>query len=386
MARSSIETLMPLDQFAELMGFEAFQFNQISGGLTFAREAQCGTVVYQHQWQRQFFSLDEIALAISSAENALAPILNYFPAPKYFENEDTPYPTDYDNARNWLTPKLQWKPVQTAYQHIQALGTRTRTLIEADVVYTPSDDDNDGVNDHFTLTVNTTETNLSKLVLYFSVADREILDETWRIRPLRITATGTTATFKGHISLLVNPALKEVLAPAPLDATDVTIYVTTVDAYIVSYDTALIGTAYWDDAYYPCNCPSSGTINAATLIIKAPDGWIRPVLDGIFNCAPDRLQLNYLAGVAYDSTGRVREPFASMIAGLSVSYLPSGSCGCERADQKMNFLMSSPADGEQRRRPLSLKEIDNNQFQPTRGALYAWSMCQELRHPSSVTR
>lgn len=385
MARSDIETLLPLDNWAELMGFDYWQFNQIGLGIQFGRDTQCQTVWHQHQWQKQFLSIDEIALAISSAENALAPLLNYFPAPKYIVNDDITYPVDYRTGTPYfLTSRGQFKAIQTTYQHIQALGTRTRTLISANVLYTTSDTDNDGVDDTFSVTVATTETDLSKLVLYFSAADRQALDETWRIRPLRVTADGVNATFTGRLSLLVDPVLKEALDPQKLDAT-ASIYVTTIDAYILSYDTSLIGTSYWDTAY-SCVISWSSGISPNTIMVKPKDGYIRPIIDGCYSMgyAPDRISLNYLAGVPYDTTGRMQMPYALMVARLACDYLPATSCGCDRADQAINFWSSSPADGEQRRRPLSLKEIDTNPFQPTRGGIYAWAMVQEYQHVQSA--
>lgn len=381
MARSDVETLLPLDQFAQIMGFEPFQFNQIKEGLALAREAQCNTVMYQHNFQRQFFSLDEIAAAITQAEESLAPILNYYPAPKYIVNDDITYPVDYRTGTPYfLTARGQWKAVQTTYQHIQTLGTRTRTLIQANVVYTTSDDDGDSIDDHFTVSVATTETDLSKLVLYFASADRQALDETWRIRPLRVTADGVNATFKGHIGLLVDPALKESLDPVPLVATDTGIYVTGVDAYILSYDTSLIGTSYWDTSY-SCGI-SSGGVSPNTILVKPKDGYIRLVIDGCYSMgyAPDRISLNYLAGVPYDNTGRMQEPYATAVAALALAYMPSPACGCTRADQKISYYMSTPADSEQGKRPMSLKEIDNNPFPPTRGGLLAWDLCLRRQH------
>lgn len=385
MARSDVFTLLPLDQFAEIMGFDNWQFNQIKFGIDFHRETQCETVWFMHQWQRQFLSIDEIALAISSAENALAPLLNYYPAPKYIVNDDIPYPIDYRlQTPDWLTPRGLWKPLQTSWQYLQALGTLTRTLIEADVTYVTSDADNDNVDDTFTVTVNTTETDASKLRLYFSSGDRTELNETWLIRPVRVTADGTTATFVGKLPLLVDPVLKEKPNPDELDASDSGIYVETVDAYILSYDSDLIGTAYWDNAF-SCGLTSGG-INPDTLLIKPKDGYVRLIIDGVFTTghAPNRVSLNYLAGYPYDSNGRMQLPYAAMVARLAPSFLPSLSCGCQRADQAIAFWGASPADGEQSRRPLSLKEIDNNSLPTTRGGIYAWSMIEMLQHVQSA--
>jgi hypothetical protein len=60
MARSDIPTLLSLDQFAEVIGFNYWEFNQIGEsdggtGLQFARNNQCESVMYQFSYQRNSF-------------------------------------------------------------------------------------------------------------------------------------------------------------------------------------------------------------------------------------------------------------------------------------------------------------------------------------------
>lgn len=385
MARSNTETLMPLDQWAEIMGIDHFNFNQIGNGIVYHGDPQCKDVVFQHAWQLHYFSVDEIAGAVRKAEEALARLLNYYPAPRYVTDETVWYKQDANTyVPNWMTPRGQWKRVRTVFQHVQALGTIKRTLITANAATTTrSDADNDDVEDTFTLTVTTTETNVQKIAVYYSAVHRETLDETWRILPLRITANGTTASIVGRLSLIINPVLKETPKPERLDATDEEIYVPTLDVYLVETDATGIGTAFWDETV-DFETPTSSALDSTSPIVYPLLGHFRPIIPGCYTVgrAPDRLQINYLAGVARDNTGRLREPYASMVAYLSCQYLPSDKCGCERAEQIIRWYRSFPSDGEEGKRPMTAREIDENILGTSRGAIYAWQQAQLLENPA----
>lgn len=384
MARSDIVTGLPLDQWAEIMGIGPWEFNQIGNGIDYHREAQCDTVFYQFSWQMKFINRREIAQSIARAENALAPLLNFFPYPKYFTDEIIPYKrTTWPHLPNYSTARAQWKPVKTKFQNLQALGTLKRTLILAADTYVSSDEDGDAVNDTFTLTVATTITDVNQLALYFAVVDRKALNETWRIRPLRITADGTTATFVGHLSQLVDPVNNLLPDPLSLDATD-PIYVLTLDVYQVETDTSDIGTGVW--AGHIGISDASAAIGSSSIIIDSEAGYCRPIVSPtLFRRSPDHLLMNYRAGIPYDETGRMQEPFASMVTYLSCQYMPGKKCGCERSDQTFVFWASLPSDDASGgQRPISISEIDLNPLGQSRGAIYAFNQVKEYQEAGGV--
>lgn len=375
MANSNVYTLLPLEQFFSIMGISHFEANQIGTGITYHREAQCDTVFYQASWMRQFVSRDEIARAISKAEHMLAPLLNFWPAPKYIVDENVPYPrSTWPSTPNSMTPRGQWKPVKLRYGYIQALGTFQRTLIQANVVYVASDDDGDGVDDTFTLTVATTETNPANLALYFNASDRNTpISLDWQIRPVQCTISGGNAVFVGKLSQITIPLLWRKPDPDKLDAT-AAIYVASLDVYLHGTDSDNTGTAYWD-GYVGQSGTSSGAIDGNSVINESELGYFRPAISlcGLYGNSPNRLNVNYLAGYPRESDGSMSEPFASIVAHLAMAYMPAKKCGCERSDQIWYYWRSFPNDTEDGNRPMIPQEIANNPFPPTRGGLYAWS-------------
>lgn len=374
MARSRIETLLSLDQWAEVMGFDLWQFNQIGegGGLTFGREAQCDTVWYQETWQRQFLSREEIALAIAKAEATLIPLLHYAPAPLYTVGQEVNYPNDYAlDVPDWMTPRGFWKSVRLTNKRFCEVGTISRTLIEANKTYAESDADGDGVNDTFTITIATTETNADYIYVYYNAADRDDLDETWRIRPVRVSIAGGTATVTGKLAQITKPSLQLLPDAVPLSIAD-NVYAETLDVYQVKPDTTDIGTAYWmQRAVAGCYNSGSAAISGYD-IHNAKQGVLRPVINGVYTYgrAPDRLTMNYLSGEPL-LRGRMREPYAQMVAYLACAYLPALSCGCDRADQKLYFYRNSPTDTEQGTFPITLEQVNELNMPPVRGGFYA---------------
>lgn len=384
MARAETATLLSLDQWADTIGMDSWQFNQIGqgGGLDFARDAQCQTVWYQYSWQRQWLSREEIAHAVASAEAALVPLLNFYPSPAYVENEEHLYPHDARlNMPNWLTPQGRWKSVGLDRKFFCEVGTRERTLIEANVVYVKSDSDGDSVEDTFTLTVNTTETNPDYIGVYFNSADRANLDETWRIRPVQISISSGIATITGKLPMLVDPALQKNPNPDPLSVAD-SIYIDNLDIYQVKPDTDDIGTAYWNRRAVGYNTQTLGLTSSIDSydIASAKDSYIRPVISGCYgwNLAPDRVEINYLSGIPLVN-GRMNPEYAQMIAYLSCAYLPEQTCGCERTDQILAFWRSSPTDGEQGQFPITIEQINELGLPPVRGGFYAYQQAERLK-------
>src|SRR5689334_9771964 len=254
MGRASIPTLLPLDTWAKVMGVNPWEFNQIGTGFPVSNAAQCNHVWFQHSWQQDFLSREEIAKCIDMAEDMIAQELTFYPAPKYILNEVQQYPRPYNRelyagGRTW---RGQQKSVELNWHKVQGGGTLARTLINAGTGVVLSDTDGDGINDTFTLTQATTATDPNEVALYFAVADRNNadVDETWRIRPVKVAIAGGTATVTGHSSLLVVPDLTFRTDAAVLDVTTSGNYVTTLDVYrLYTNDdttTSQQGNAIWE--------------------------------------------------------------------------------------------------------------------------------------------
>lgn len=380
MARAVTKTLLSLEQWAEVMGYNPWEFNQIGTGIQFARDTQCPTVFYQYQWQKQFLSREEIALAIAQAELALEKVLGFPIAPKWIESEEVLYPNkaavSSGLTNGYHRANGTWKSVALANGYIQQLGQKVWTLLEAGVTYTRSDPDGDSFNELFTATVTAADLDITKIKVFYAAADRDNLDETWEIRPLKLSYDGTTLTIKGKMYQLVQPPLTEVIKPSSLDATD-TIYVETVDVYIETADTDF-GAAIWDKGSGLYCDTSSASFDITDAQITQPRR-IRPVINPAYSYGrlPNRLSINYQAGYPLEG-GKVSQVLALMIARLSTNYLPALSCGCDRPDQILFFWRSFPSDTEQGARPMTQEEINENPFGTSRGAIFAWQNAQLL--------
>jgi hypothetical protein len=271
-----------------------------------------------------------------------------------------------------------WKSVGLDRKLFCEIGTISRTVIGANQAYVSSDADGDGVNDTFTITIATTETNPDYIGVYFNSATRQDLDETWRIRPVHVTISGGNAIITGHLAQLVDPALQLTPDPVPLKVEDLP-YVASVDVYSVKPDTTNIGTAYWNSRADLCFSGSSAAI-ASYEIASRQTSYIRPIITSCYSRgrAPDRVEVNYLSGYPLRN-GKMQAPYAQMIAYLAVSYLPGLSCGCSRVEQILEYWSTTPNDAETGKFPITAEQVNQAGLPITRGGMYCFNQMELIR-------
>ncbi len=234
MARCSIQTGLALDTWAAILGISPWEFNQCR--YPAPKSAQCADSIYQFPWQRDHLSREEIGEAIAAAELMVAQEALYWPSPRYFVGEVAQYPRPHQRQLFGYggTVRGEWKTIQLRWKEIITGGAFSRTSIgtipSADIV--KLDEDGDGVFETFEATITDSAigdlTDPYELGLYFTDANRhgEALSEAWRVRPLTITISGDTATFRGHRTLLVNPQAEFAVVANPFDPALDSIYVT----------------------------------------------------------------------------------------------------------------------------------------------------------------
>jgi hypothetical protein len=406
MARCTTPTGLPLDSWAATLGISPWEFNQCK--FPVAKSAQCKDVIYQFPWQHDHLSREEIGEAISNAEQMLADELLYWPYPRYFVDEVQPYPRPHQRQYFGYagTPRGEMKTLQLNWKKIHSGGIFNRTAIGtisgADI--TKLDEDGDGIFETFQATITDAAigsiTNPYELALYFAPGNRhgEALDETWRIRPLTITISGNTATFRGHRTLLINPEIEYRVAAAELDSADDANYVTEVSCLRVFTDTTDTeadpnqGVAIWKTVP-GCtqNCtfevlnlclsehnPENGTVYAS---FGAQSTW--PFADR----EPDRLEVNYLAGLPYDRlTGQIPGEMARIITYLSVSLLANEKCGCDRSNRILAKWREPIARFEDRNDAgATAYSANKTPFPMTVGGQYAWSRVKRMRDVEVVS-
>jgi len=414
MARASTPTLLPLDRWASILGIDPFSFNQIGLGFpdnsVVGITASCSSVFYQTAWQgsarNQQLSREEIALAISRAEDMLAEQLTFYPAPKYIVQEMDVYPMVQGKpyAANgvalWQTgfgfpyayPKVP--SVQLAWHKVAGGGVLARTDY-GDTANLTLIDSTTGIpavapafNDAFTCTVVVPSgTSASEIGVYFRPADRvpinTDINETWRIRPVTVTVSGTTATITGHITLLVKPNLESGVTVEPLDVTNTATYVTQVNVERVYRDTTQQGNAYWEKIF-PCDeAPCDLTYQPVCLADRnARMGQVGIHFTDTTNCcsewrAPDLVTLNYLAGEPLVNN-EMSDIYAQMVTYLSVGLLAGFTCGCERAKFLLEYWQHNVTQsGTIAGRTVEPRQLNQHEasspFGFTNGGLYAWN-------------
>lgn len=367
---SRTKSLLTLLEWAEIIEISPFLLAQIG-----EPAAQLSRSVGQCQfpfWQDGSQSADmlgreEVAQALQDAEWLVAKVLNTFPAP--MERSDTlqyPRPFDLTYGQLWYGPSGRLKSVRTEYGGIISVGAYADELIEADVAVTTNNPYSDEFDTTWEVQVTVAAgTTADEIAVFFSEPDRfDFSLEAMEICPVTVTISGNTATIRGHITQLVtiNHYLK--LVPESLNATEPSIYAETVDVYRRTVDLGQAGTIVFDNPYWlPCYDADNGggacVVSLNSACFKSTDarqGWVAPVPAAWDSTAesysfeypqaqlfaPSRVLVNYICG--YPRTnGRMYRPLAQAVAYLATALLPSRTCGCDRADQRLYFYREFPS-------------------------------------------
>lgn len=363
---SRYKPLLSLWQYSQILGINPFIFAQIgtpSEDLGRLR-GQCETVFYQTAAQYgEHLSRDDIALALIRAENLIAKWTLTYPAPKQITGEPLQYPRpqNFSYEQLWRGATRRLKSIQTTWGNIYSPGVWTRSAIETGVAVTTSDPYGDGFDTYFTASVAIPAgTQIGELKVYFSVGDRGTLtlDEA-EIQGFQVSISGNTATLSGSITLLVKPALYLKLVPDDLTVSAAANYVTTLDVYRQTVDLSQSGTLSWDNEDCgngnPCTATTSTacfkpTDNPSGYLQLEPAQWDADTstftrLYPYYNRAPDRVDINYIAGVALAENGLMRQDWAQAVAMLATALFPQNkTCGCMQADVILFYYRQLPTD------------------------------------------
>lgn len=400
--RASIPTLLPLYTYFKILGIDPFDAAQIGKGFNPPRSrAQCQHVFFQHSYNKDFISRERLAEVISEAERMIADVLGFWPAPQYFVDERIFYPRPHqrDLWGGAGTQRGEWKAVQTEWKRFISGGLFNRTAIAAGTgaAVTLNDLDGDNVKESFSVTFPTTLTDPNEIAIYFVSADRLTapIDETWRIRPVNVTISGGNATITGSSTLLVKPALEETLYPQSLDVTVVGNFAATVDAYRVFTDNAATdsnpnqGVAIWN-VLPPTSTTGQISILPLTLAENdnangMPFATFGAACTWPFNREPDRIQANYVAGLALEN-GQMQHTMAQAVTYLATSLLATEACGCEDANRLIDYLRK-PLSTDDAARLYTLRELEQNPFGaiPSRGNMDAWKKITRWRSVGMVS-
>lgn len=402
--------LLPLESFREIIGFHPFHFWQLANS-TVPVTSECNGIVYQYNWQNvQTEGRREIAEAIENAESLLSKYLYFNVAPKY--NEKTLKYPEY--TASWIASSGsridgKWLGIHLSDGYVQALGIEQKTLIDTvNVVYSS---EYGTLDDTFTLTVTlpagVTDTN--EIAVYFEESDRldsEGATDRWRIQPVKIEISGTTATIIGRSWLLVKPVLYENIPAINIDPANANNFVTEVEVYRRYTKTdgqtneTSQGLLIWES--YPSNwtlcCGGSSSGNEsdpgsiASMIARVgvrdaqhgiviPGGASYNSTTGLWSAvnwsactAPDRVTIRYLAGYPLVS-GQMSKEWQMTVARLALAELDGPICACKAANKSIYRWQVDAArtegNGDEVLGAISQEDL-NNPFGTRRGHIYAW--------------
>lgn len=416
MARADRLTKLPLDTFAQLMGINPLHFNGIQ--ISEMQRSPCDQVYMQYAWQaRQAISREQIAEAIAEAE---AMIENYLCARLI--------PTWEADERQITAraPKPEWvrfgaadvrgfrQTVKPAWGRFISGGVRKQTAVQLAAAITYSNTVRPTSYDNLaTVTVTVPDgTEACDVCVYYPGKSG---DETWRIRPARVSISGNTATitfqryqalieaFMSNMDLTADP--NEQIAAGDTDAN----FLDTVDVYTVTNDPSTQVTLMWEPTAWPLGwcgwCCEDGcqfcsylvqtgclmlrSVPEAPILGYAPATWNVDTeqFDATSPCfgwgrQPDQVRLYYLAGIESGAPNACRwdmDPqWAQAVAALAATLLPGVLCSCaSNTVERWQTDLAFEQGAEQLSRFKVTQEQLGNPFGTKLGAVFAWNRVNE---------
>lgn len=319
MAISQIDAYGLLDDWRDYCLENIWWFNQMTG--TGAYLAECPVYVQPDR--------DVVARAIREAFGKMTTYLHYPPKP-IFVYEDIPLGGGVLIERQELRLK---------YGHIQAVGQRATTLIEAGATIVYSDVGGLGVSDTATIAVTVpAATPTSEVSIFFKVSDGapSAAEARYEIVPVTRSRSGNTVTLTAHRANFVkpngiwaqpyeNPNYQERNAGTTTDATQ---FITQVDVYRVYADDTsaviLVG-----DGGCSATCEDD-TCTACARLIDAELGIIQVRGTGCACVYPERVRVHYKAGYPMQY-GRIDPDLGIPLFRLANTLMPRQPCAeCNR--------------------------------------------------------
>jgi hypothetical protein len=347
---------LPLDSFRRILAFHPWHFFGMADQVYVPVTSECNDVLIEDAWQSAALAgRQQIRDAITTAEARLQEYLGY--------RIGVGAGTEAVRVNGIIG---------LSEGYAQSLGTETLTLVGTAAVVT-SDRDGDGLDETFTLTIATTETDPTKLRAYFTSADSYDGDMT-QVEPVRVSISGGTATIRGSLWLIVKPVLYQGVRSQPLDPTDPNTFVSTLDVYQASVDSTASLT-FNQSQVCSCETTVATPVTGTGTIVDSQNGIIS--LDTCqLPCGHyDRVTVTYLAGVSLNSS------WETIITRLAAAELAAPLCACEDASAELYRWQKDLAltgKGDEIFGAISQDDL-SNPLGTRRGAVYAYRQIRNLR-------
>lgn len=411
MARARTKTKLSLDRWAEILGIDPRHFNQVT---TSAKPPNlCSQVWKQYAWQENAqVGREDVALAISMAEQMFEAEVKYKLLPDWQVDERAHLTkAGFPNVLNISSQDARGFPmtINTLFAHLVSGGIEGKTLIQAGVGVTYSDEDGDGYPETATIAVATTVTDPEQIAVYFPGENGR---DDWEVRPLNnpltrrrdVTIVGGVATIVVTREQLVDPDLWNALEPEAVNGNLDPNFLSTVDVYRHFNDPQQAVTLLWSPRGSLCDC-ASGTCptcahstQTGCLIINdhrigsfhfRPATWnaVTEQFDSasfVVGRNPDNARLWYYAGfrdMSKDAPNLEMDTQLELaIAYLSLTLMRRAVCGCNNIQElfrQMNqdLALNLGTDAGSESFQLSDRVL-LNPWGTKRGAQAAWTIAQ----------
>lgn len=395
MARSDVRTWLSLDRWAQIIGLNPLNWNQLSSNSLFPNNT-CGDIFFQFDWQNSDrLGRDTIAMAIQQAEREMAQEAGFNLLPDWTVDERVPYAEPAVpgmigyGGRN---PRGLWKSVELTKGHVLSGGVRTKTLIQSGVAITRQDDDTDGYAETCVINVNTSVTDINEIRVYYPAKSGA---DGWEIRPILVTISNGIANIQFKAWQVVAANQMDALDAQPLDAHAAGSYETTVDVYRVYNDPQTQVTFLWESTGDCSDCcgtcvacqfgAQTGCFHARDprlgMIVPTPGSWNSE--DSAFDAAewsacrePDQLRTWYYSGW---ENKQLTAPKVQMdpyweyaVAYYACSKFDRPVCGCSNVQQFIDKWRTDAMVQPDGVTIVTTPEMLANRLGTSLGALYAW--------------
>lgn len=412
--------LLPLDIWRAELGLHPWHFWGLADTQIVPVTANCDSIVAEYSWQRNDMAgRDDIRRAIERAEQALHTYLGYWPAPKYVETPPLTWPRFNDASQvryidQDATGRRVAMPAPDFY--VQAMGIEQLSLIgSAAVVY--SDPDGDTLDEFWTAQIATTETDPTRLAVYFSALNRlpvnTAVADRWRIQPVSISIAGGIATITGNTWLMVRPVLYQRPRLQAIDPTNPANFVATIEVYTRttngngnSVSTAQATLQFessdcggWGSSFCTCGTANGSTdpgtigeviaragirdkqlglITPAAAVYDSSSGAWASAMCSTCYAEPDRVVLRYLAGYPLGSDGLMAERWQQVVTMLGAAELKRRIAACRETNERLHDLQLDLTleSTETERYRVAQRDLENP-FGTRLGHVQAWKRSKD---------
>jgi len=396
MSKASTETLLSLEQYAEILGADPWHWQGLECAPHPIR-VDVTDVMFRYSWQDTMHAgYEEVALAIATAEARIANFIGFWPAPKYIEQETVEWPRfntfgfDYTvtsyNANNVLN---RYKTVHCAWKKFIRGGRRRVVLIEEDVDVEYDDLDNDGFNEWATITVTGVDTTgwLPKEIAVYPGTNTA---PTERIRGFRVTVEDDTVTIEGMAALLVDPAQWELVSDGrAINGDDSDVYLESVNVYreycsdegidfaplVLLYQNSSVSPMSAFETSYGLLQPYNKERSIVSLVRASWDTdtqtWVPETCSGAY-ATPNLVQMYYQAGIDTDAQRRMQPLLARAVAALATALITKPVVCHGPPENLQHFWQTTPGEKELTYSMLGCPWGTRN------GALEAYNLVRDL--------